>query len=96
MHSDAFLLIRLFTTHEGGRQSDISGQVYACPILIDGEAFDCRMYLPEGGLKLGDTYEVPVKFMNPSMVLPKLVPGKEVGIWEGKPIGIGSVVSVPG
>jgi hypothetical protein len=96
MLSDVTLQIRLFAANEGGRQSDITGQFYACPILVDDEAFDCRMYLPEEGLKLGQTYIVPVKFLNPDLVLPKLIPGKEVGLWEGKQIGTGSVVSVTG
>lgn len=94
MRSDAILKVCFFTASEGGRQSDILGQVYACPVLVDAEAFDCRMFLPEGGLRLGDTYVVPVKFLSPDMVLPKLAPGKEVGLWEGKKIGIGSVVSI--
>jgi hypothetical protein len=45
-------------------------------------------------LELGNTYELPIKFLNPSLALPKLSPGKAVKLWEGKDIAIGNVVAI--
>jgi len=33
-----------------------------------------------------------VKFLRPDLVLPKLSPGKQISLWEGKEIATGSVI----
>jgi hypothetical protein len=66
--------------------------VYGCPLFVNGEGFDCRLYLGGQTLQLGETYEVPIKFMNPDLILPKLAPGKPITLWEGKEIATGKIV----
>lgn len=93
MRPDATIEVRFKTTAEGGRQSDLIGaEFYACPFFVEGEAFDCRLLLDGRSIQLGQTYELPVKFLNAGLVLPKLLPGKPVTLWEGKDIAAGKVV----
>jgi hypothetical protein len=37
-----------------------------------GKAFDCRFLITDQRLELGGNYEVPIKFLSPELVLPKL------------------------
>ena len=68
------------------------GEFYGCPLFIEGEAFDCRLFLGGRTLQLGETYELPVKFLSPDLGLPKLSLGKSATLWEGKDIATGKVV----
>lgn len=92
MKPDAIIEVRFKTTAEGGREGAVVGELYGCPLFVDGEAFDCRLSLDGKTLQLGETYELPVKFLNPHLVLPKLSPGKPVKLWEGKEIATGKVL----
>jgi hypothetical protein len=90
----ATIRVRFLTSGEGGRQTDVTGDVYACPMFIDGEAFDCRIYLNGKTLTLGETYDVPVKFLNRELVLPRLATHKRVKLWEGKCVADAEVIHV--
>jgi hypothetical protein len=88
--------VRFNTTAEGGRKTGVGGTTtvvdyYGCPFIVDGEAFDCRLLL-EQPLELGRSYDVPVRFLNPQLVLPKLSEGKEFTLLEGKEIAKGKVL----
>ena len=89
---DATIQIRFKTTAEGGRIGPIQGKQFSCPMLISGEAFDCRLETGGRILELGETYEVPIRFLNPQLAVPKLTVGKEVVLWEGKEIATGRVL----
>jgi hypothetical protein len=56
--------------------------VYGIPLVVGGEAFDCRLLLDGKTLKLGETYTVPAAFLRPELVLPKLLPRTEGSLWE--------------
>jgi len=45
-------------------------------------------------LELGEYYEIPVIFLCPELVLPKLAIGKEVVLWEGKDVATGYVINL--
>jgi len=97
MKPDAIIKFHFKTTAEGGRQNDIVIQErpehhYGCPLFVEGEAFDCRLLVNARTLRLGETYELPVKFLHPDLALPKLSAGKLVRLWEGKDIATGEVV----
>jgi hypothetical protein len=94
MIPDAVVRVRFKTSDEGGRKTEIAGQVYACPMFFDGQGFECRLSLNGLTLKLGEYYELPVKFMNRDLVQSNLFPGKEFMIWEGKDIGAGLVLAL--
>jgi hypothetical protein len=94
MKPDVFIKVRFKTTAEGGRLGAvvIGENSYGCPLFVDGEAFDCRVLLNDQTLQLGETYELPIKFLSPDLALPKLSLGTSVILWEGKDIATGEVV----
>ena len=97
MKPDAIIKVRFKTTAEGGRHGDIvipprPEHHYGCGLFVDQEAFECRLLVDGRTLQLGETYELPVKFLNPDLALPKLSPGQTVRLWEGKDIAAGEVV----
>ena len=94
MQPDAIIKVRFKTTAEGGRHGNvvIANKPYACVMFIDAEAFDCRFLINNQTLELGETYELPVKFLNPDLALPMLSLGKPMRIWEGKDIATGELV----
>jgi hypothetical protein len=94
MEPDAIIAVRFKTPEENGRRSPIDGDYYGCPFCVDGEYFDCRLLLAGQQLELGETYEVPVQFLRPDLVLPKLRKEKEFTLWEGKEVATGKVVRV--
>ena len=96
MKPDALIKVRFKTKTEGGRQGPIviGERPYGCPLFVDGEAFDCRLLITAQTLMLGETYELPIKFLNPDLALPRLSPGKAVKLWEGNDIATGEVVRI--
>jgi hypothetical protein len=96
----AIIEVRFKTADEGGRRSAIYAtpdkNFYSCPMGLDGEYFDCRVYLEdEVKLEPGGTYRLQVRFLNPTLVLPRLRPGKEITLREGKIVAEGKVLQVP-
>jgi hypothetical protein len=95
----ALIEVRFKTAEEGGRRSAIYRtplkNFYSCPMGLDGEYFACRLYLEdEVKLEPGGTYCLQVRFLNPALVLPRLRSGKEITLWEGKPVAEGKVLRV--
>jgi len=94
MKPDIIISVRFSLAPEGGRGTPVQGQVYSCPLLIDGGGFDCRLLLDGRRLDLGACYEVPVKFLYRDKALPKMKPGAAVHLWEGRDIAQGRVIKV--
>lgn len=94
MDADAIIKIRFKTTSEGGRQADLTGDYYSCPLFVDGNGFECRLFISGLTIHLGTWYDLPVKFMNKVLVLPHLSNGKLIDLWEGKIVANGSVVKI--
>ena len=96
MRFDAVVSVRFLLSAEGGRQGDIVGQLYACPLFVAGRAFDCRLLLQEGRAALGESYELPVAFLSPEEALAVANVGEAVSLWEGKTIALGRILHVMG
>ncbi len=94
MKPDAIINVRFLLPTEGGRNSAVEGQFYACPLFVDNEGFDCRLMLEGRRLELGTSYEVPVKFLYRELALPKLSVGKEVLLWEGRNVARAQIISI--
>jgi hypothetical protein len=94
MDTDAILRVRFKTTSEGGRQTDLDGDYYSCPLFVDGRGFECRIFIKGLAIRLGVWYELPVKFMNKDLVFPLLSKGKSVDLWEGKVVASGTIAEV--
>ena len=94
---DVVVRVRFLTTQEGGRRTNLSGAVvpfYACPMIVDGQYFDCRIYIDGKVIALGEQYDLKAKFLSSEIVIPKLYIGKEISIWEGKIVGKGEVLEI--
>lgn len=95
---DVIVKIRLRTSEEGGRASDIhisSVSPYGCPLYVDGRYFECRWLLQDGQLlHLGAEYIVPLKLLQAHLVAPFLLPGSAIQMWEGKVIADGMIQSL--
>lgn len=94
MKPDVCITVRFKTPEEGGRQGPVLGTLYACPMMIDGEGFDCRLIIKAAELLPGHWYDVPVKFLNRKLAIPRLSIGKKVVLWEGKDVADGVVVKI--
>ncbi|WP_159289339.1 hypothetical protein [Methylosinus sporium] len=91
---DVIINVRFKTADEGGRKTALVGNFYSCPLFVDGEGFDCRVFLGDQKIELGERYLLPVKFLNRDFVVPKLMPGKPITLWEGKDVANGEVSEV--
>ena len=67
---------------------------YACPMIVNGKAYDCRLLIGDQELELGKYYKVPVVFVNKKLVLPNLSIGQNITLWEGKEIADGQVTQI--
>lgn len=69
MKPDVYIKVRFRTNVEGGRKnslkrkSPLGPDFYACPMVIDGRAYDCRLLIGDKKIELGEYYEIPVKFL---------------------------------
>jgi len=89
--------VRFLTTEEGGRINPLNGNLYdhhGCALIIDGEAFECRLWLSKILYELGNAYELPLQFLNWNMVKPLLQVGKACKLWEGKISAEGEILSI--
>lgn len=91
---DAVIRVRFLTSAEGGRQTDVTGEDYSCPMFIDDKAFDCRVSLEGTRIVLGRTYDLPVRFLDRAAALPLLTSGKSVKLWEGKFVADAEIVEL--
>lgn len=93
---DIIAKIKLYTKQEGGRSKGIPPVQFGCPFFFEGEYFDCRLLIDQLGisLELGNFATVPIKFLHPELIKPRLYPGKHFKLWEMKFIGEGEIVEV--
>lgn len=61
---------------------------------LDGEYFDCRVYLDDMKLEPGGTYRLAVQFLSPKLVLPRLRTGSPITLWERGIVAEGKVLKV--
>jgi hypothetical protein len=92
---DIIASIDLLATREGGRAGPTPAHSFGCPLEYENEYFDCRLDLSDvGPLVPGTEARVPVKFLVPEHVLPRLYVGAQFTLWEGRTIGRGRVVEL--
>ncbi len=100
MKPDIYVKVRFKTTSEGGRETplrrktSLTEEFYACPLVIDSKAYDCRLLIEDKEIELGKYYEIPVKFLNKDLALPRLSVGKSITLWEGKEVAKGEVIKI--
>lgn len=97
LEPDVIVRVKLRSVELGGRKTPIPPIEYGCPFFFEGEGFDCRLLLDQANVCLepgGPEAEVPVKFLWPELIKPRLKPGDKFTLWEGKDIADGQVVRV--
>ena len=94
MKEQAIIRITFLTEAQGGRSKPIDAERYGCPILVRGQALDCRFVLPgKTRFDPGVWHEIGVAFLNPSLAQQLLEEGVPIQLWEGKVIAEGVVKS---
>jgi len=94
---EVLIRVRFYLTEEGGRKHEIDTTYgeYHATLCIDGEYFDCRSWGNEPQVyKLGEWYNILIKFLSPELALPHFINGKLFTLWEGKTIAEGFVDKV--
>jgi len=67
---------------------------YNCPVYFEGHYHDCRFMTEHALYQLGKEYAIPIKFLCPERILPKLYVGAQIGIWEGRQVGDGEILEI--
>lgn len=92
---DAVVELRLLPSDAGGRAGPTPAGWWGCPLSINGDLFDGRFDLSETGLLWpGESRVVPVKFLSPDLVRPRIAVGQELRIWEAGFIGEATVLAL--
>ncbi len=100
MKADIYIKVRFKTTEEGGRKTSLQRKMplgvdfYACPMKIDNNFYDCRLFIGNKEIKLGEYYEIPAVFLDKESALQKLSVGKNIALWEGKEVANGQVIRI--
>jgi hypothetical protein len=95
LNPDIIASVRLLSTDEGGRKSPIVASAFGCIFEHEGEANDCRLLLDgKGDVWPGQQLSVPIKFLCPELVRPRIRIGDSFLLREGKVIGRGTIEEV--
>lgn len=92
---DIIATVRFYATEAGGRKGPTPPIMFGCPLEFEGEKFDCRLLLNEvGSLAPGATAKVPVAFLYPELIKPRLKVGSQFTLWELRTIAKGVVEQI--
>ncbi|WP_164928462.1 hypothetical protein [Gloeobacter violaceus] len=93
---DILARIYLYTEEKGGRMSPWPKIKHGCVLMLENEAFDCTFTADDAYIHLqpGSTSILAVKFLFSDSVKPRLRPGTQFKLWDGKEIGEGEVLAV--
>lgn len=95
MKPDATVEIEMLPTANGGRAGATPPNQFGCVFELGGEYYDCRLDLTSSGpLIPGQSANVPLAFLFPEKVVPRLMEGAQFHLWEGHTIATGHVKSV--
>jgi|SRR5215470_4254810 len=87
--------IQFLSTADGGRKGPTPDHVFGCPLEYAGELFDCRLDLSGiGPISPGQAVTVPIQFVFPRLVLPRLRVGSAISLWEMGTIARGTVARI--
>jgi translation elongation factor EF-Tu-like GTPase len=88
--------LNLYKFSEGGRSVPILPPKFACTVNIDNQFHDIRIYIDkQNPIKPGDEVNIPMQFLYPDLVIPKLSKGKKFFLTEGqRKIGVCEVIEI--
>jgi hypothetical protein len=100
---DAIARIHFFCTDQGGRRTDVAPASrfgYMPTLFFNGEkhGYDCALLVEAVGGRIarGATVEIPIKFLSPQLVKPRLGLGDRFTLWEGRTVAEGEVIELFG
>jgi hypothetical protein len=92
---DILALVHFYAASEGGRKDSTRSDTYRCPLKFGGELFDCVLLLADiGPLNPGSKAIVPIRFLFPEIIVPRLNSGDHFLLWEGRTVAEGVVLEV--
>ena len=92
---DIIATVRFLSRGEGGRESSTPPEVFRCMFGYEDELFDCGLLLKGiGSLAPGRTERVPIQFLWPEYVKPRLRPGSRFILREAHKIAEGIVEEI--
>ncbi|MEI8365575.1 MAG: hypothetical protein WCF65_04070 [Parachlamydiaceae bacterium] len=100
MNPDIYIKVRFKTTIEGGRKTSLKRKTplgpdfYACPMMVNGKVYDCRLLIGDMVIDLGKHYEIPVKFLDSESALKNLSIGNIIILLEGREVADGEVTKI--
>lgn len=96
MKADIIVNIYFFPTDKGGKSLPITREWYGCPFGYEGKYYDCRI-ITKGltPINPGDSIKsIPVVFLSPELVLPKLKENTAFTLWESGVKAEGIIVKI--
>lgn len=93
--ADIIAKVRFYTADEGGRSGPTPSDIFRCPLEFSGEKFDCGLHLDKSGsISPGEEVIVPITFLVPELVKPRLLIGSKFTLWEMRTVAEGVVVEI--
>lgn len=92
---DIIASVRFYPAEKGGRAGATAATMYRCPMQFGGTKYDCGLHLDVSGpIAPGGSALVPITFLSPELIKPRLKVGSKFTLWERKNVAEGVVVSV--
>lgn len=83
----AIVEVAMLTTEDGGRRGPTPPHQFGCIFQVEDDYFDCRIDLStSGALTPGQTATVPIAFLHPDDVVPRLSVGTRCTLREARVI----------
>jgi len=87
--------LEFLATDQGGRRGLTPRDRFKCPLQYDGEYFDCVLDLEScSPISPGERMSVPIQFLCPELIVPRLYVGAPVAPWELRIIARGVVTEL--
>ena len=93
---DIYVSVKFYSSSENGRRLPTNSKTFGVIFVIGESKHDCRLLLSEiGPISPGETKSsVPIKFLCPDMVIPKIKVGMEFNLWDMREIASGTVEKI--
>jgi hypothetical protein len=92
---DIIATVNFYATEAGGRKGPTPQHFFGCPLEFEGQKFDCRLFISKvGALAPGATAKLPIAFLFPELIKPRLKVGSRFTLWEMRTIAEGVVEEI--
>lgn len=89
---DILATIRFYSSNDGGRRMPVTREIFTCPFKFENQLYDCGIFLKDiGCIYPGETKTVPVKFLSPDLIKPRLKQNAKFYLWDGRDIAEGII-----